>query len=589
MEHPPIDSLMRFMKTIMSPVHEEQMLQLILQTAMDSIPTAEAGFLFLHDPLINKLIIQATVGYLPAVMTMTRLSSGEGLSGKVFAERTPIRINNPLALQSAMDNMSAFNYKYYVESSTQGEIPCCCISVPLLSEDRCIGVVTLDNFTDDQALTEHDLQSLQIYCDLATMAIEHHRLFRQVQEQNHELFLTHDALRQEHERLQVTMDFHNQINNLAAKGFGTPEILSALYRNVKMPIAVFDLLLTPIDYLPAEVKPHLPDQFLQHPAMQWVQRSKKWQRIVLEEDASQSIIVTPIVGTDRLLGYLCAWTGSQEFMSTNKMIFEYSATVLALDWVKKEAVQQSQMRAKDAFFESILSGEMNTSLQEQARVLGFEQEDHYAVMLMQPLPVSARHTFESIMSQLHIHYLLVERHHHTIIIVNIAGNLNKEERQSQFQLLLRELRRDRQLSSGIGRIYQGLDKVSRSYKDAEQCMQLLLKEGNQQRLIYFGDLGVIRFFMQQSREELEEYLNDVLEPIIQYDRQKKASLMITLVSFVKYDRNLKNTTQSLRIHHNTLYYRLGRIQELLGYSFDHGDEWFNVRMACQIYLYLYED
>lgn len=120
-------------------------------------------------------------------------------------------------------------------------------------------------------------------------------------------------------------------------------------------------------------------------------------------------------------------------------------------------------------------------------------------------------------------------------------------------------------------------------------MQLLLKEGNQQRLIYFGDLGVIRFFMQQSREELEEYLNDVLEPIIQYDQQKKANLMITLVSFVKYDRNLKNTTQSLRIHHNTLYYRLGRIQELLGYSFDHGDEWFNVRMACQIYLYLYED
>ncbi|AJY74248.1 helix-turn-helix domain-containing protein [Paenibacillus beijingensis] len=581
-------SLMRIARTIVSSINEEQMLDLILQSAIDAIPAADTGFLFLYDARIRKLAVHSVIGFDKSASAMTRLSPGEGISGRTFMSEKPMFINGKENIRSAMANMTELNHKYYLDSTIYANYPNSCIAAPLMYGGQCIGVLTIDNFASPEPFGDEDLILLQGFADLAAVVLERNRLFLQVQKQNRELQMTHEALRKEHERLQITIDFHNRLSHLAAKGQGTPEILAALYHNIKVPVAVYDPLLTPVAKLPEGGDFRLPDHFLQHPAMQWVQRNRNWQRIDLPEGGG-TLLVTPIVGAERLLGYLCARTGPEGFVDAGKLIFEYSATVLALDWVKKEAVRESQARVKDAFLEDVLAGEMNVQLQEQARYLGLEKDSYYAVLLTSPMEMNVQTALEQLLQRMPFQYLSVERSQRSIMILSLPAAMEPGERQSAFRALLYELQRMRTIEGGIGRLYQGLDRVSRSYLDAQQSARLLDKRERGRGVIYFGDLGIIRFLIRHNREELEEYLRDVLDPIMAYDREKNTSLLQTLLAFVKNDKDLRSTTQELSIHHNTLYYRIGRIRDLLGYAFDEGDDWFNVKMACHIHRYLGED
>ena len=57
---------------------------------------------------------------------------------------------------------------------------------------------------------------------------------------------------------------------------------------------------------------------------------------------------------------------------------------------------------------------------------------------------------------------------------------------------------------------------------------------------------------------------------------------------MEYDRDLSQLVTELNIHHNTLYYRISRIEEILGVSFKDYESWFNIQLACKIYQFIQE-
>jgi putative methionine-R-sulfoxide reductase with GAF domain len=294
-------SLVRVAHTIVSSLHSDRILDLILETAIQTIPTADTGFLFLYDDKIDKLRVRSAVGFKHESYQLTRLAPGEGVSGQVFVSGKPALIAGREDIASAMKNMTEANFKYYIDSTIYDTFPVSMISVPLIYQDKPIGVLTIDNFMNDASFTREDLQLLQAFADLSAVVIEYSNLFQQVKLQNKELSITHQALSKEHESLQKTFDFHNQLTNIAAKGYGMEEILEVLYQAAKVPVAVYNRLLVPISSYPKTAELKLPEQFLMYPAMKIVNKTRKWQRVDLKEDG-QTILVIPIIGTDRIWG-----------------------------------------------------------------------------------------------------------------------------------------------------------------------------------------------------------------------------------------------------------------------------------------------
>lgn len=586
--------------TIASSLQREDVLDVIIQEAVDAIADADTGFLFLYDETLKKLLVKSAVGFKKESYRKTRLKPGEAISGKVFQTGQAILINGEGPIAKAMEGMSVQNFKHYVESTITRKFPYSVISAPLVFQDQIIGVMTIDCFKEEGQFDENDLDLLKALADHVAVVIEQAKLFQKEKKYSEEIQLTHRALHKEHEQLQRTIDFHNHLTNIATQGKGIDAILDTVYSTVKVPVAVYDSLLKPLSISPGAEDRQLPEQFFKHSAIKMVIQTKKWQKIDLNSTAM--IMIVPIIGVGDILGYLCAWIESNEIIEGQSVLLEYAATVLALEWTKEQAIREASERVKGNFFEEVLSGEMNVQLAEQARNLNLIPTDQYAVLLcQQEFSKSKRGTqtffmdlnrqrliqqIESILELNHIKALVIQKGIYVMAVLSFSKEIPKVKVRNQIKVLVPKLDTlTESFQIGIGRVYDGLLQLNKSYKDAESCLSLI-QENAYKRVLYYADIGVYRFFIQHDYEELGFFVTDILGPLIQYDEKKQGQFLETLLAYVRLDRMLHEVSETLNIHYNTLYYRINRIQEILELSFDDPTDWLNIQLACKVHEYL---
>ena len=81
-------------------------------------------------------------------------------------------------------------------------------------------------------------------------------------------------------------------------------------------------------------------------------------------------------------------------------------------------------------------------------------------------------------------------------------------------------------------------------------------------------MGALRLLLTQRREDIEAYMEDILRPIIEYDKNKGTDLIMTLFYYSRFNK---------------------KIEELLGYSLDDPMDWFDIQAASIMYGLIYTD
>jgi purine catabolism regulator len=88
----------------------------------------------------------------------------------------------------------------------------------------------------------------------------------------------------------------------------------------------------------------------------------------------------------------------------------------------------------------------------------------------------------------------------------------------------------------------------------------------------FDDLGVLRLLASLAGgPELARYIEDELGPLLKNDAKATNPLLPTLRTYLSCDGNKSKAAQELYVQRRTLYYRLERIESLLGRSLDNPD------------------
>ena len=585
-------------RVIASSIQSESVLDVIINSAVKAISNADTGFLLLYDKQLDKLLVKSAVGFREEYYRYTRLSPREGISGLVFASGQPMIVNGEEEIEKTMSNMSEANLRYYLDSTTLAEYPYSVVCVPLIYEEEVLGVLTINNFTKDAIFTKKDARLLQALGDHVAVAIFQMRLFRKEREQREELLYMHQALHKEHDRLQKTTDLHHELTNIAAQGKGIPAILAALQKVIPVPLALYDSILS-IKATTQDIGSRgLPPSFFDHPSVKLIMHTKKWQHLELEDE---TLLVVPIFGPDYLLGFVCAWFPENAKRSEWTIMLEYGATVLALEWTKQETIRETRARLKGEVIDQLLSGETDAQIFEQAKHLGLELFDHYAILLSRAHPQLYPHavTNESdkrLWARELENWLMKGPFSGTVLfygkyvltIVTFSDQSEKRERMLHFKKALKELtNRMPNVQTAVGRLYQGLRHCVRSYQDAKTCFKLFQRHPLPQAVLNYTELGAFRFFLEHDRTELELFLQDTIGRLIEEDSESKKEWTNTLVAYVLFDRQLHQVSNQLSIHYNTLYYRINRIQDLLGVTFDEPQDWFNIQLACYIHQFLY--
>jgi DNA-binding PucR family transcriptional regulator len=68
----------------------------------------------------------------------------------------------------------------------------------------------------------------------------------------------------------------------------------------------------------------------------------------------------------------------------------------------------------------------------------------------------------------------------------------------------------------------------------------------------------------RSSRHADRILEDTIGPLLRYDGEKHSELVPTLRAYVDAGFNLTRSAELLRVHPNTVVYRLRRIRELSG-------------------------
>lgn len=138
---------------------------------------------------------------------------------------------------------------------------------------------------------------------------------------------------------------------------------------------------------------------------------------------------------------------------------------------------------------------------------------------------------------------------------------------------------------GISEMHSGPDCLDRSYREARSALISARCQDEKGGGIYhYRDIGLYQLLTAyRDKDRTEEYVQKKIGPLINYDREKGASLLATL-EVILQSNSLKEAANKMFLHHKSLAFRKQRIEKILGISIDQ----FETRLALATAIKLHK-
>ncbi len=136
---------------------------------------------------------------------------------------------------------------------------------------------------------------------------------------------------------------------------------------------------------------------------------------------------------------------------------------------------------------------------------------------------------------------------------------------SYMESLLREL----SLQAGLAHWHAGMsqilsvERLAPGAEQAEYALQRSMKAEKPCELKLHDETSLQRIFSHPAIQQgVQSYVQEWLEPLIQYDQRHQSRLIETLKVFIENNGNYREAARLLHVHHNTVRYRIGQIERL---------------------------
>lgn len=127
---------------------------------------------------------------------------------------------------------------------------------------------------------------------------------------------------------------------------------------------------------------------------------------------------------------------------------------------------------------------------------------------------------------------------------------------------------------GVGNYHPGLAGLRQSYQEATSAIELGGQMWGRDRIYRIDDFGVVAPLLSGVDENNIYFSRELLERL-----GENTEIIQTLEAFFDFDMSLTKTAEELKIHRNTLVYRLDRITETLGLDPRNFDDAVQIKLA----------
>ena len=147
----------------------------VLVRAIEVIPAADAGTLYLAESETGRLIVSDSVGFGPSIFNLS-LEPGEAAAGRAFVTGRGAIYPNPEAVQEAVANAKPETYREFRKASLRPLKAA--MAAPLMFKGRRLGSLVVDAFVGESTFTPTDLEMLEDFAQIAAIAIVNAKISR---------------------------------------------------------------------------------------------------------------------------------------------------------------------------------------------------------------------------------------------------------------------------------------------------------------------------------------------------------------------------------------------------------------------------
>ncbi len=273
---------------------------------------------------------------------------------------------------------------------------------------------------------------------------------------------------------------------------------------------------------------------------------------------------------------------------TDLAALEYAATVLSVELGRLQSVAEAELRSRRDFAEELLAGADESTVKASGHAHGYDSQRPHRVIIAAGRPRGGldEQFFQAVVREvrrLDVGSLVVARTDYVVIIAY---------READWDKLQAAIANG--LPHGMCRLAMGSRcpdawHVAGSYREAQFVANLASSALSHLAVpvLRFESLGVYRMLSSVTDPAgIEGFMNEQLCPLIEYDTQHHASLVLTLARYFDSGCNYDEAAAALSVHRSTLKYRLRRIREILGRDPHDGSARLDLHLATKVWLTL---
>lgn len=166
-----------------------------------------------------------------------------------------------------------------------------------------------------------------------------------------------------------------------------------------------------------------------------------------------------------------------------------------------------------------------------------------------------------------------------VIVVNAVPETYLENVLERF-IRLSELRmQDRKVYVGVGSPLKDVENLHLAYRRAKAAVRAAMRSG--EGIVWFDHMGNDRLLSLIPDHLLQHELGSgLLSPLIEHDRRHGTEYVKTLELYLAGGGSIKEVSEKMFTHRNTVIYRIGCIKRLLDCSLEDPEDRLKYQLAC---------
>lgn len=554
-------ALLDIARELASEIDPALVLEAIVRRARTLLGT-DLAYLTLYDPEAGDTFMRVTDGSVSADFQSLRLSLGDGLGGLVASTRKPYwTADYPSDLR--------FSHTSTIDHGVGDEGIIAICGTPLIVESNFVGVLFAANRTP-RPFSHDEVGLLGNLAALAAVAIVQTRALADAREALAALSAAHETMRHQSHGVQRAAAAHDRFASVVLEGGGVEDVTRALvellggwavlYSDSGERRSVFGPAPTADDE----------DELLANAA---VDRARSEPARLAEHAGVHAIGVT---ASREQLGTLVVG-GQGTLEDSDQRTVERAAVVTALVLLFERQADDARQSARNRVVADLLTARgSHDDRTGYLRSAGLDHRQPYCLLVARGGDPTQQRALALTVSTLLGEGSLVGTHEDSIVALvpgddpdRLAGSLAE-----------RVTRGPRITVGGCGPV-RDVDDLPAAHDDGARTVAALIALGRAGTGAAARELGFAGLIVG-SDPDVQDYVDSVLGPALDYDRERGSDLVGTLAAYFAAGSSPRHAATELHVHVNTVAQRLSRIAALLGDDWQHPDRALEIQLALRL-------